>query len=311
MKVRPIPPSERRRRHKTIGDHEKNYHNWADTHVLRVLIKWSMIGIVIFYLWWFGLFTFIFVWIPWLITYEVSLMIEFGVQPTLTYHAQWWFAAILSIIFLIIFEYWTHYRHKRRDLLRGGQYEGRVIWVRGSNEGLVYDIWNVKNYIQWKLGKKKGSGYPTTNSYSNTVSIPGTWPDPFAIGLGERTRTDYVIYFRRYLHQLFVPFSWDKLYVSRDLEVVPSFFAFWLPNLRMVRLPHPSRPGRWVYRLTDKQVDSLKTEPSKFTSDNRKALGRSQALIKWALLSDAETQKQDYTRSLPLPQMERPDEEFD
>lgn len=304
MKARPI-------RHKPTKQDLDRQHKTTEGMYHAILVKWAMIGVVVFYLWYFGLFTFIFVWIPWLITYEVEMMIEFGVQPTLTYHAQWWVAAMVSLLFLAIFEYWTHYRHKRRDLLRGGQYEGRVVWVRGSNEGIVYDVWNVKNYIQWKLGKKKGSDSPTINSYSNMVSTPGTWPDPFAIGLGERSRTDYVIYFRRYLYQLFVPFSWDKLYVSRDIDVVPSFFAFWLPNLRMVRLPHPSRPGRWVYRLTEKHVASLNTEPSKFTAENRKALGRSQALVKWALLSDAETQKIDYTYGMPIPQMERPDEEFD
>ena len=297
--------------------HKKNdgprVHQFYDVtgRTLRTLIKWAMIGVVVFYLWYFKFFVFVFIWIPWLITYEVSFIIEWGLQPTLTYHWQWWTAAGLSILFLIIFEYNTHYRHKRRDLLRGGQYEGRVIWVRGSNEGLVYDIWNVKNYISWKLGKKKGSVSPTTSSYSNTVCIPGTWPDPFTIGLGERTTDDYVVYFRRFFYQLFVPYSWDKLYVSRDLEVVPSFFAFWFPRLRMVREPHPSRPGRWVYRLLDKTVDGLESDPAEYTAVNRKALGRSQSLVKWALLSDADTQKLDYSASMPIPQMERSDEEFD
>ncbi|MCK5641306.1 MAG: hypothetical protein KAJ19_10930, partial [Gammaproteobacteria bacterium] len=210
-----------------------------DRRFLGICVKWILVAVLVVYLWYFGLFTFIFVWVPWLITYEFGLILEYGLGPVLQLHGPMWIAAGLSVAFLIVFEFYTHYRHKRRDLRIGGEFEGRTVWIKGVPQGLVYDLWDARNYIAWKLGKKKDGDSPIVNSNGNTVCTPGTWPDPWAIPLGDKSTSDYIVYFRSRFFQL-VP---SKLYVSRDFDLVPSFFNYWLPNLRMISEPHPSKPG--------------------------------------------------------------------
>lgn len=275
---------------------------------VTICMKWILIAVTVVYLWHFKLFEFLFVWVPWLITHEVGLVLEYGLQPVLTDHGLMWMGAGASIAVLIVFEFYTHYRHKRRDLRIGGELEGRTVWIRGVRQGLIYDVWDLTNYLAWRTGKKKGSGSRTINSFKNTVTSPGTWPDPFAIPLGERTDRDYVVYWKRRFLQL-VP---SKLYVSRDVEIIPSFFNYWLPNLRLVTEPHPTRPGLIVYRLVDRAPKSLKVSPARLTRENRKLLGRSKVLVSKAILSDAETQKGDFTTgSFAVPQVQEPEEVYD
>ncbi len=282
--------------------------NTETNRFLVIIIKWILAISVIYYLWTIGVFVFICFWIPWMISYEFSLILEFGLQPTLMYHGVWWIVAGLSMCLLAVTYYLTHYRHKRRGMMIGGEFDARVVWIKGLRQGLIYDVWDAANYIRWKLGKKKDGDSPIINSYGNTVVVPGTWPDPWAIPIGERNDKDYVIYFKRRWMQI-VP---DKVLVSRDFEVMPTFFYYLIPNLRMIRQPHEYRPGRWVYRLVEEEPDQYGIKSSEMTKEIRKLLGRSQVLVSWAIRSDSETQKKDYSNaSLPVPMVQRPDEEFD
>lgn len=281
---------------------------WVKHRLVSILIKWILIAIIVFYLWYYGLFVVIFIWIPWMISYEVSLIIEYGLQPVLVYHGIWWLAAGLSIVGLIIFEFYTHYRHKRRDLRIGGEFEGRVVWTKGIREGLIYDLWDFKNCVSWLLKKKRGSASTTTNTFGNMVTSPGTWPDPWAIPIGDRTTSDYVIYFKRSYFQLFP----SKLYISRDIDIETSFFNYWLPNMRFRTSPHPERPGLKIYRLEDVDSQSISVDPAKLTAENRKALKRSKVLVKNAILSDAETQKERRTKeTLRIHQVKESEEAYD
>ena len=271
-------------------------------------MKWILIAVTVVYLWHFGLFEVLFIWVPWLITYEVELILEYGFQPVLTDHGLMWMGAGVSIVVLIVFEFYTHYRHKRRDLRIGGEFEGRAVWIRGVRQGLIYDVWDFKNYLWWRLGKKKGSASRSSSSSGGTGTNPGTWPDPFAIPLGERTSEDHVVYFKR----RFLQIAPSKLYVSKDLEIAPSFFNYWLPNLRLVTEPHPTKPGLIVYRLVDRASKSVKVRPALMTKENRKLLGRSKIMVGKAILSDAETQKRDFTTgSFAVPQLSEPEEVYD
>ena len=275
---------------------------------LWIISKWILAIAVIYYLWTIKFFVFVFFWIPWMISYEFSLILEFGLQPTLRYHGMWWMIAGFSFCILILTYYLTTYRHTRRGLMIGGEFDARVVWIKGIRQGLIYDVWDFKNYVQWKLGKKKDGESPTINSNGNMVVVRGTWPDPWAIPIGERNDKDYVIYFKRRWLQIFP----DKVLVSRKYDVMPTFFYYLIPNLRMIRQPHRDRPGRWVYRLVDEEPDMYEIHASEITAENRKLLGRSQVYVSWAIRSDSETQKKDYTTgSLPIAQLQKKDTEFD
>lgn len=282
--------------------------NTETNRFLVIIIKWFLAASVIYYLWSIKVFVFIFFWIPWMISYEFSLILEFGLQPTLRYHGIWWIIAGLSMCLLVVVYYLTHYRHKRRGLMIGGEFDARVVWIKGVRQGLIYDVWDFLNYIQWKLGKKKGGASPIINSQGNIVVVPGTWPDPWSIPIGERNDQDYVIYFKRRWLQFFP----DKVLVSRRFAVSSTFFYYLIPNLRMIRQPHRDRPGRWIYRLVDEEPDQYEIKPAELTSQNRKLLGRSQVYVSWAIRSDSETQKKDYTTgSLPIAQLQKKDSEYD
>lgn len=276
--------------------------------LLEVLGKWSLLVGLIVYLWYFGLFKILFIYLPWLIQREVGWVLEYGLQAVLTDHGLMWVLAGLSVAGLLLLEFYTHYRHKRRDLRIGGQLEGRVVWIKGIRQGLLYDIWDAKNCINWLLNKKKDTGSTRVNSEGNLVSSPGHWPDPWAIPFGERTNKDYVVYFQRRFLQI-VP---SKLYVSRDFNLSYSFFHYWLPNLRMVTEPHPEKPGLYVYRLADLSPSGVDVDPGLLTKENRKLLGRSKILVGKAILSDAETQKKDFDQgSYSVPQLQEDEGVYD
>lgn len=282
--------------------------NVEDRRFIEICIKWAMVGSLVAYCWHIGLFVVLFVWLPWLLQYEADLIMKWGLEAVVVHQAAWWVIAGVCIAFLLLFEYSTHYRHKRRDFRIGGEFEGRVVWIKGVRQGLVYDVWDFKNYLSWKMGKKKGGASPTVNSEGNLVISPGTWPDPWAIPFGDRVSSDYIIYYKRSFLQI-VP---TKVYLPRDYDIVPSFFNYWLPNLRMISEPHPDKPGLFVYRLLDVDAEQFDQAAAEITAASRKALGRSEKLVGKGILSDAETQKTDFTHgSFSISQLSEKEEVYD
>lgn len=296
--------------------------NVLDRRFLVICLKWGLLLLLVIYLGFAGLFTVLFVWVPWMIQRELELILTYGLKDVLTDQALMWTLAGISLVFLVIFEFYTHYRHKRRDLRIGGEFEGRVLWTKGLRIGLLYDVWDFKNYLSWKMGKKKDVVSITDTSSGNIAwkaTIPeeeyrrgtvSTWPDPWAIPIGERTTSHYVVYFKRHWWQI-LPHHIEKLYISRDVELKASFFCYWLPNLNLRTMPHPEKPGVVVYELVDDLASGVKAKPKLITRQVRRLLKRSKGLVQTAILSDAETQKEDYAMSFRVDQLGEKEEAFD
>jgi len=275
---------------------------------MSIVFKWCIIFGFIIYLGYFGLFDLIFIYLPWLIIHTGEVMIEWFALPNggmryLKAYWFWWMLAIIHIIILIYIEYKTHYRHKRRDLDIGGEFEGRVIWIKGIRQGLIYDIWDFKNYLNYLMNKKKDMDYLKRRLEKNIAIRNGTrtgaleWPDPWAIPLGAKNFKDYIVYYKIRFFQL-IPM---KLYVPSKFPLHPSFFHYWLPNKRIVNFSYYSKPGIFARKMTDDKPIIVDIEPEKITSANQVLLSRSNQLVESAILSDPETIKVDFAHgTLPM-----------
>lgn len=287
-----------------------------------IILKWLAIIFGFIYVMWAGLWAIIFVWIPWLLEYNWRLLTAYlqyenGLFQYLNRSGFWWFLAALSIIFLVYFEWAMHYRHKRRGLLVNGEPEGRVVWIKGIRRGLLYDVWDAYNYIQWARGKKKGWG-PQTLASMNGAQTSGTrslqWPDAWAIPAGSTVRDHYIIYLKRRFFQM-VP---DILVVPVDAQVQVSFFSVSLRLVRWRRIPNPGLSfffgwtPQWVYTMTDTPLEGYSVQAALATSSNRNLLGRSRSLIRDAIESDPETVKGDYEKgSIRVPTLTEEASKYD
>jgi len=279
--------------------------NWMERRITWSLFKWATLAIILYYLWTIGFFVFLFVWLPWLITYAYGLFIEYGVVRVISYYKVMWSIIVIMLVILAILVFEIIWRAKRKDFQIGGEFEGRVIWVKGLREGFGYAVWDLYNYIQWKRGKKNGVDWTTNNSAKPSKVPHGMkpqWPNPMAIPIGPSVKKQYVFYVRRRIFPIqVVPEKW---FVPIDTKIGKLYNAYTLPNANFVALPDPKVPGRFVYHVVDNMPDDVVISPSKRTQANRSLLGRAGKLVDRAILVDAETKKRDFTHgSFTIPQM--------
>lgn len=287
--------------------------NWLEKRMVWTVFKFAVYAMIIWYLWTVGFFVFLFVWLPWLITYTYGLIIEFGLMRVLSYyHVMWTIIAIMLVILaILVFE--IIYRAKRKDFQIGGDFEGRVIWVKGLREGLIYSVWDLYNYTMWKLGKKKDVDMAYWNSPNVTGRYRGIrakWPNPFAISIGVDVKYKYVFYVRRrfFLFQI-IPEKW---YIPVGTTIGKTYNSYTLPDAKFVRIPDPKTPGRYLFHVVDKMPDTVTVTPKKLTMANRIQLSRAGKMVDKAILVDAETKKRDFTHgSFSIPQMAEPDGAYD
>lgn len=288
--------------------------NWMERKIAWSVFKWATLAIVLWYLYQVGFFVFLFVWLPWLITYMYGLFIEYGVVRVLSYYKVMWSIVAIMLLILAILVFEIVYRAKRKDFQIGGEFEGRVIWVRGIRQGFTYAVWDVYNYIQWKRGKKKGEGFGTEDFPADTAMWNGTgrptWPNAFAIPFGPRIKKQYIFYVRRR------PFPFqiipDKWFVPINTKVGILFNAYTLPNANFISRPDPKVPGRYMYHVVGAMPENVAISPADRTKANRTLLGRAGKLVDRAILVDAETKKRDFTHgSFSIPQLQENEEIYD
>lgn len=260
-----------------------------------ILGKWLCIGFLIYYLWYFKFFTILFVYIPLELQYQAGLVFTYGLSAYLRVTYLWWILAGLSIVLLIFVEYYSHYAHKRRSLMIGGGFEGRTVWIKGLRQGLIYDVWDFKNYLSYSLGKKKGMGPKMPVSRNDTGNSNGIkWPNPWAIGWGPQILDYYIIYYYKSFWQI----KPDFLLYPANERIGVGFFRYVLKqgNLKRIRAPR-GMPflAEWVYVWNPLgNIIRYPVKPGDQTKENRRMLGRSRHLTRDAIESDPETAKNDY-----------------
>ena len=122
---------------------------------------------------------------------------ELGAKMYWSMYWQYWAAAYMALFLMFFVWYLSHYRRKRPHLKVGGVKTGRSIWIKGVRRGLVYDVWDFKNYVWVVLLKKKDLA--PIHQYNQDVrngGMEGTlkWPDPLAIPFGKWVSSGRIIY---------------------------------------------------------------------------------------------------------------------
>jgi hypothetical protein len=278
-----------------------------EKRVAWIATKNMAYAVIIYYLWKVGFFTLLFVWLPFMATYYFGQMLEYGAVVVLKFYAIYWItlAIMLTIFTVLVVEY--IWKLKRRDFKIGGEFEGKIVWAKGVRQGLIYDVWDVKNYINWKLGKKKGVAATPRTSGPDTDTLNGTAPSPWDIPLGPKTKDHYVIYVRRTL----LPSIPHRFFIPKTTQVTPTPYTISIPNAFIERVRHPTRPGRWDYQVgLAPKTDTVDT--SKLTRKNRNLLHRAAELVEIAVESDSETKKKDFEQgSFDIPSLKRDEGAYD
>ena len=172
---------------------------------------------------------------------------------------------------------------------------------------LIYDIWDVKNYINYKMGKKKDAVWANRLLSSATETLNGTAPTPWEIPLGAKTTGHYVIYVRRTIF----PSIPHRFFIPKDTQVTPTLYTIGIPHAFIERVRHPARPGRWDYRIGPApKTDTVKTH--RLTKKNRLLLHRAAELVEIAVESDSETKKKDFEYgSFDIPNLKKDEGSYD
>lgn len=216
----------------------------------RILLKYSVLAILIVILWAAKVWYFLF-WILTTIIQEFKLFLVWLAEPTQEGAADYWseywiYWAGIYIVLLVAFIVWyfAFYRHKRPYLDVGGGREGRVLWTKGVRRGLVYDVWDAKNYLAWKL--KKNRLHRISRRISDIPNgvgeDPTMWPDPLAIPLGRRT-SERIIYYSR-------PWSLriHRLTISNQTDLLSNYWRILVPEGYIINRPDPLFPGE-IYHV--------------------------------------------------------------
>lgn len=284
--------------------------NVIERKLLWSVFKWTAIAVVVWYLYQIGFFTFVFVGLPWLLTYVGGLIVEYGLGRVLSYYKGMWALVfiLLGVLSFLVFE--LFYRVKRKDFVIGGQFEGRVVWIKGMRVGLAYAVWDLYNYIMWRAGKKKDADSRFMDLSKPMATFHGIarWPNPLAFPIGPKVRNKYVFYVRRRWFQI-IPEKW---FIPTNTTVGVLLNAYTIPNGHFVRWADPEVPGRWTFHVVDEMPKRNEIDPKELTKRNRILLGRSGKMVDKALLSDGETKKLDFTHgSFNIPQLQEDEGAYD
>lgn len=264
---------------------------------------------IVFFLWKVHFFTFLLVWLPFIISHYVDEMITYGLDVWLKFYAIYWItlAVMLGILAVLLIEF--VWKLKRRNFMIGGEMEGKVVWAKGVRQGLIYDYWDLANFIKFKLFKKKfrPKDWEIASSDYDTETLNGTAPSPWRIPIGARTTKDYVIYVRR----TWLPSIPERFIISKDTQVIPTPYTISIANVFIERARHPARPGRWDYRLGPVPFTD-RVDTSNLTKKNRLLLHRAAEMVEIAVESDSETKKKDFEYgSFDVPTLKKDEGSFD
>jgi hypothetical protein len=211
----------------------------------RIVLKYVTLSIIIVILWAAKVLHFLF-WIWTTIYQEFFLFLEWLAEPTQAGAADYWSAywiywagIYLVLIVAFIVWYFAIYRHKRPYLEVGGGREGRILWIKGLRRGLVYDAWDAKNYLAWKLKKNRLRKVPSRISDIPDTDrvIPRTWPDPLAIPLGRPTSRVIIYYSRPWSLRV------HKLTIPDRIDLRSAWFKIQIPEGYIVNIPDRLFPG--------------------------------------------------------------------
>lgn len=278
-----------------------------EKRIAWIAIKNMAYVVIVYYLWKVGFFTLLFVWLPFLIMYYADQMLEYGVGVVLKFYAVYWItlAIMLTILAVLLIEF--VWRLKRRDFRIGGEFEGKVVWAKGIRQGLIYDVWDVKNYISYLMGKKKDAVWANRLLSSASETLNGTAPSPWEIPIGAKAPEHYVIYVRR----TWLPSIPHRFFIPKTVQVTPTPYSIAIPHAFIERVRHPARPGRWDYRIgIAPKTDTVDTW--KLTRKNRNLLHRAAELVEIAVESDSETKKKDFEQgSFDIPNLRRDEGAYD
>jgi hypothetical protein len=169
---------------------------------------------------------------------------------------MWLFWLLFYVVFFILFAiyYFGYWKRKRPDLIIGGVKDGRVIWIKGVRQGLIYDCWDAWNYI-------KGAGSPfergsrTRGSRTSMETNPGMLQDPLKIPLGRGT-IRRIIYFRR-------PWSLkvQRLFIQANTRMVITHGRVSLPEGYIINKEDPLMPGARVLIWVNKRPGFREHDP--------------------------------------------------
>jgi len=214
-----------------------------DSRFWSILAKWGIDLAVVLVLWFTKVFHLVFILVLLLIQ-EFNLFLVWLSEPTQEGAANYWsiywvyWAGIyIALSLLLTLWYFTWFRHKRPHLMIGGGKEGRVLWIKGIRRGLIYDLWDVKHYLQWKLKKNRLALLRRQTSDIPNGGRETTWPDPLSIQLGRPTSHRIIYYCRPSGLRI------QRLILPNQIDLLSTLFTIQLPEGYMVNLSDPLVPG--------------------------------------------------------------------
>ena len=271
-------------------------------HFAKFLGKWLFYCLIILVLWFLGIFKVIAISIL-LFSQEFNKFLVWVGEPTEggagAYWSQYWMYWMIAYIalFIMFLAWWfIFYRNKRPHLEMDGLKEGRVIWIKGIRQGLIYDFWDAYNYL-------KGADSPFARvsrikPSSNDMEIdPGTLKDPLSIPIGRETQMR-IIYFSR-------PWSikMEKLILPNYWQVRRTYWKVSIPRGYMINLTDPLIPGSMLLTLTKARPSYKSFNPDIPVQRQIAKLEETRELVQYGVAANPEIAQIDYAEG-SLPQLE-------
>lgn len=265
-----------------------------------ILIKWTAYIGVILFLWISGIFHVIAI-LALLLAQEFNKFLIWVGEPTeggaAAYWSQYWMywmMAYVGLFTLFIFWWFVFYRNKRKHLVMDGKKEGRVIWIKGLRQGLIYDFWDAYNFIKGSDNPfVKGSGIHPSSQ--DTETDPGTLRDPLEIPIGRKT-SQRIVYFSR-------PWSLkiEKLILPNYWQLRTSYWTARIPRGYLVNQMDPLIPGAMLLMLTKAHPSYRMFDPDIPVQRQIAKLEETRELVQYGVAANPEIAQIDYAEgSLPL-----------
>jgi len=213
--------------------------------VRGILLRWASIIGLVGLLWVSQIFAVLF-WLLMLLLREVKKGLiwigaptQQGAQAYWAHYWKYWLVFYIILLIITVLMWIFYWRHKRPHLMVGGVRDGRVLWIKGVRQGLIYDCWDVYNYFRGP-DSPFVRGSQTRDSLPSMDRDPGMLQDPLKIGLGRET-TRRIIYFSR---------PWglrvQRLFLLPETRMVMTHTRVSLPVGYIVNAEDPEHPGSRV-----------------------------------------------------------------
>lgn len=245
--------------------------------VLKIIIKWVVIGTFITFLWFAGVFHLLFA-IFLLFIDQVNLFLEWLSTGTQLEAKQYWALygrywligyVVLSVILAII--YFIPYRKARPVLKVGNRKEGYVIWMKGIRRGFTYEVWDTYNF----LFKKNPIG----------------WPNPLTIPRGPDMKSGVCIVFRP-------PWSLKPkyLYMPDSVRVESKPLSVHIPDGYFVNVPNRERLDITDLMFVERSTIGYREFDVQTPIElHKKHLARSRKMVQSSVASNPEINQMDFT----------------